>query len=436
MPGEKNIINYTAADIEKYWKGKLSAAEMHAMEKAAMDDPFLADAMEGYKNTSLADSELDSLKERLNKRVIGTVPILNLKRKRFTWLRAAAAIIIIVGIGLLVQQLVFNDKNKNAIAVLEDKAPKSVPAKEQAIPDSINKDLVIQPGSVANKSEQKASPNENGRVLSNTDTIRKALVSDDAYRKKEVEKVPEANAPIVAEKKDEPVKDNAEVVVVNDKINSAAASKSRAVSSPVSIENNKLNEAALNNKYNYRVVDAQNNPIPFANVMNTRDNVGTYTDIKGNFNLVSSDSVLQVQIRSLGYDTSNYKLVPSTTQTGNLVLKEDVKRETFSQNRKVVSSLSRKDSAEIEEPEVGWGNYNTYIANNIQIPEKVRPKKTRNDVELSFDIDKNGQPTNIKVTKSSQCKECDEEAIRLLKEGPKWKKKGKKKGSVKISLDK
>ena len=52
MSEEKNIINYTAADIQKYWNGKLSAAEMHAMEKAAMDDPFLADALEGYKNTS------------------------------------------------------------------------------------------------------------------------------------------------------------------------------------------------------------------------------------------------------------------------------------------------------------------------------------------------------------------------------------------------
>ena len=63
MSEEKNIINYTAADIEKYWKGKLSAAEMHAMEKAAMEDPFLSDALEGYKNANLAD--LDSLKERL-----------------------------------------------------------------------------------------------------------------------------------------------------------------------------------------------------------------------------------------------------------------------------------------------------------------------------------------------------------------------------------
>src|SRR6187401_705114 len=92
---------------------------MHAMEKAAMDDPFLADALEGYKNINLADSGLDSLKDRLDKRVGIFVPVLNLKRKRFTWVRAAEAIIIIVGIGLLVQQLVFNDRNRNSMAILE-----------------------------------------------------------------------------------------------------------------------------------------------------------------------------------------------------------------------------------------------------------------------------------------------------------------------------
>ncbi len=447
MSEEKNIITYTAADIEKYWKGKLSPAEMHAMEKAAMDDPFLADALEGYKDASLAD--LDSLKERLDKRVGAVVPILNLKRKRFTWVKAAAAVIIIVGVGLLVQQLVFNDRNKNSIAILEksDKTPESVTNKDQVKPGSINKDASAQSGSVTNKQEQKApdTPNADGNVSSNPDTIKKTSVSDDEYKKRETEKVAEINAQDIAstEKKDESVKARAEERNLND--TSKSLNEKNLSSSPTATrprvnqafyKSERLSEVTLNNKYNYRVVDAQSNPVPFANVMNTRDNVGTYTDIRGNFNLVSSDSILHVQIRSLGYDDANYKLAPSNVQSGDLVLKEDERKETFAQNRKVVSSLSRKDSAEIEEPEVGWGNYNTYVANNIQIPEKVRPKNTRSDVELSFDIDNTGQPINIKVTRSSQCKKCDDEAIRLLKEGPKWKRKGKKsKATVSIAVD-
>jgi TonB family protein len=181
----------------------------------------------------------------------------------------------------------------------------------------------------------------------------------------------------------------------------------------------------------------QNNPVPFANVMNTRDKVGTYTDIRGNFNLVSTDSVLNVQIKSLGYVSDNYKLVPSS-QSPTLVLKEDnnAPRKVLAANQTVVSHVIKKDTTELEEPEVGWEYYNTYVANNLQIPDNIRKKSTLRNVELSFDIDKAGHPSNIKVTKSSQCKECDEEAIRLLKEGPKWKRKGKKsKTSISIAVD-
>ena len=453
MSEEKNIINYTAADIEKYWKGTLSAAEMHAMEKAAMDDPFLADALEGYKNISLADAGLDSLKEKLDKRVGAVVPILNLKRKRFTWVRAAAAIIIIIGIGLLVQQLVFNDRNRNSMAILEkeNKRPESVVKNDQIKPDSIKiKEVSAKADSPTFKQKQEISisPNSSSYTFTPLDTVRKTDVANAELKKTENESVPPGDLKAIAsaERKVEPAKEEAFYKRTSD--DSTKTLNAKQFNTASSVAKPKANQAfydnrnagavgfELSNKYNYRVVDAQKNPVPFANVMNTRDNIGTYTDIRGNFNLLSSDSVLDVQIRSLGYNAANYTLVPSNVQSGDLVLKEDERKETFVQSRKVVSSLSRKDSAEIEEPEVGWGNYNTYVANNIQIPENVRPKNTRSDVELSFDIDKNGQPINIKVTRSSQCKECDEEAKRLLKEGPKWKRKGKKsKATISIAVD-
>jgi len=448
---EKNIINYTAADIEKYWKGTLSAAEMHAMEKAAMDDPFLADALEGYKNINVADAGIDSLKEKLDKRVAAVVPILNLKRKRFNWVRVAAAIIIIVGIGLLVQQLVFNDRNKSSLAILEEKEKQSesVANQNSINPDSIHGDVKSQSGSDSPVPRKKNSVtlNPGSYAITPRDTSKKADGANALSKKSENESAPAGNALVTAsaERNDQFLKSQADVgrtiddstKSLNDKKVNSAMPVAKQKASREYYDNYNLSSGfTLNNKYNYRVVDAQNNPVPFANVMNTRDNIGTYTDIRGNFNLVSSDSVLNVQIRSLGYNAANYKLVPADVQAGALVLKEDERKETVTQNRKVVSSLSRKDSAEIEEPEVGWGNYNTYVANNIQIPESIRPKNTRNDVELSFDIDKTGQPVNIKVTRSSQCKECDEEAVRLLKEGPKWKRKGRKsKATVSIAVD-
>ena len=36
-------------DIERYLRGELSGEEMHALEKEALNDPFLAEALEGIE---------------------------------------------------------------------------------------------------------------------------------------------------------------------------------------------------------------------------------------------------------------------------------------------------------------------------------------------------------------------------------------------------
>ena len=74
------------------------------------------------------------------------------------------------------------------------------------------------------------------------------------------------------------------------------------------------------------------------------------------------------------------------------------------------------------------------MANNLQMPEKELQKNISGEVKLSFDVDDAGQAVNIKVEKSL-CTECDKEAIRILKQGPKWvKKKKDKKGKLSIQF--
>jgi len=43
-----NIPVYSAADLLRYATGRMTASEMHTLEKAALEDPFLAEAIEGY----------------------------------------------------------------------------------------------------------------------------------------------------------------------------------------------------------------------------------------------------------------------------------------------------------------------------------------------------------------------------------------------------
>src|SRR5262245_42838473 len=115
MSEEKHITNFTAADIEKYWNGRLTPSEMHHMEKAAMDDPFLADALESYKNTMTTAGDMEVLKKKLDQRVSSDKKVIPLK-PGFKWIRVAAAIVIIAGGGLLIQQLMFRNQDQSSIA--------------------------------------------------------------------------------------------------------------------------------------------------------------------------------------------------------------------------------------------------------------------------------------------------------------------------------
>jgi hypothetical protein len=57
---------YTAADFASYHAGTMLAYDMHALEKAALEDPFLSDALEGYVHTNTAIVDVETIKGKLS----------------------------------------------------------------------------------------------------------------------------------------------------------------------------------------------------------------------------------------------------------------------------------------------------------------------------------------------------------------------------------
>ncbi|HTR29297.1 MAG TPA: carboxypeptidase-like regulatory domain-containing protein [Puia sp.] len=98
MSANKHITPFSASDIEKYRKGELSAREMHDLEEAALDDPFLADAIEGLTAHADPAHDLTDLHERLNRKVTEQA-----RRRKVVILRRriafAATLILLLGIG-------------------------------------------------------------------------------------------------------------------------------------------------------------------------------------------------------------------------------------------------------------------------------------------------------------------------------------------------
>ena len=81
-------------DIEKYLRGELTPAQMHALEKRALSDPFLADALEGAQQLPSDDllKDLHQLQGELSRRVSRK------NNTRWIWIGRIAAGLLLLGV--------------------------------------------------------------------------------------------------------------------------------------------------------------------------------------------------------------------------------------------------------------------------------------------------------------------------------------------------
>ncbi len=131
----------------------------------------------------------------------------------------------------------------------------------------------------------------------------------------------------------------------------------------------------------------------------------------------------------MGYENTNVQL-RNDVANNQVILQDDrtnLSEVEVSKQKPNTASRNRENKMKLEEPEPldGWDNYDTYLVNNLNVSEDVKKTQSKSGaVEVSFGVTKNGEPTSIKVEKSL-CSPCDKEAIRLIKEGPKWKRNTK-----------
>ncbi len=85
----------TTEQLRKYVAGQLSRAEQCAVERSALDDPFVADALDGLMASKNPDNDLAELQSRLQKRVN---PKENQRLGVWLW-ASAAALVLSVGLG-------------------------------------------------------------------------------------------------------------------------------------------------------------------------------------------------------------------------------------------------------------------------------------------------------------------------------------------------
>jgi hypothetical protein len=484
MKDKENDIIYNANDIQDYLAGKLTPLQMHSMEKAALDDPFLAEAIEGYEELSHENwkDQLAALKNEFATEKHQAKIIALPKQKNNNWWKVAAAILLLGGTATIAYLMVNKNTNQD-IAQKVEPAAKIPPADtiraagnvESALATTTQQALPQPKLNTTDSKEYYTTTNSNGAISSADENVR----SDSAFLytpgkseakagNKQIEDVvsnndrKESNNNAVATNTAPPSVVYSNNSVSNEKnagenkyynYNSNAGRSSNGIVSLPQFQKAKTaadkdlfaadlkKETQLSRNFRAQVVGPDNSPLPFANISIKSENFGTYADAKGNFRLISSDSLLTVEVKAAGYQPRFYTLQSFVQQNKIVLAEEDAasRYKTISGNSNFAKAKTSrratllKDSLVNVEPADGWDNYSTYVDNNIEIPDDILKKDIHGQVELSFDVSANGTISNIKVDKSL-CDNCDELAKRLIEQGPQWKVKKGKKGKGKVTV--
>ncbi|MCS3795748.1 carboxypeptidase regulatory-like domain-containing protein [Niastella sp. OAS944] len=475
---KEHISQYSAADIQRYVQGKLSAAEMHAMEKAALDDPFLADAIEGYQQAfdeeqeNVVTGQIQQLQQQFNARTNRTARVVAFKPFRY-WQAAAAAAVVFIITGVWLFSLNKNAPSQQtdvvAIAKTEQPQQQSAPSLADSDKTGINKDSISTTEVAAN-----THPNEN--KIATGKPKAQAPKMQESYKNANVttERAPVAAASpqvndastyfaqtekkeVMANKNTEPAPAAAPpVAMAKAKALRMAEEKAKedreAETELITIARSdvKSRRAAAKDKnlsgfIKGQVTDPFNNPVANAYVQvqlqkatNNHLLNNLTTDKYGYFKIPVSDSVVDVAVNVSGYGTQNFTLQNNAALNQLQLQPANYSDDYYSptatiNNKKQLANNYKFPNVMLydAEPAYGWIAFGQYLEKNKIIPAGA--ENITGNVIVSFEVNKKGALSDYKIEQSLS-KAHDEEAIRLIKQGPSWKLRSGRKARITVMV--
>lgn len=432
---------------------------MHALEAAAMDDPFLADALEGYTAVKPATipADIAELRERLNEksRDRKVVPL----PRNNKWWRVAAILIFLGGASLLTYKLLMQDDSTSLAKSEKQKVDaQQAPVLER---DTLSADITTLPDesitlydSGVNLSKdlkplqyhtEKEGVNQVGNASALTKTTAPAIVPDlSAYKSDDSAQKPDAFARYVPNARD------TTFIALNDANRNAERLQNRVPGPAIQNQNQLNNRPASNeannqlyfNNFNGRVVDHNNNAIPHASVRIGNSNQAAQADNEGIFQIRSADTVLDLSVTSAGYQPRQFSLRGNQPtqdvalqpyekgKMGEVVVTSGAARKKSEGYKSSAERSSDKNVIETNaRPVIGWDEYNKYLQNSRRLDDAN--KGLKGEVVVAFTVNNRDQLSDFSIERSLG-KWHDAEALRLVKEGPAWKLLKGKKARVRV----
>lgn len=445
MADNQEHIKPTAELIRQYLDGTLDDKTMHALEKQALDDPFLAEALEGFAMHA-ADQRpaLDDLRARLEQRV---KPAAKVRRLDYRWLAAASVLLLISITAVFIMNRPVRPVNDIAQAKELPRRDTAAAAATPAPADSVEaeEDANAPAANAAEapaKNEQAAAPSP--------PKARPTPVPAAAPAMKMAAKAPE------------PESRNQAARLFTDKIDTirigryAADSTAYAVQAPPALGRKVEGKitGAQSPYPNYFaehderlisgvVVDAKTGRrLPGVTVSETGTSKGAVTDTSGNFALkVNPRNKVELDFSYLGYEKTNVKVAPDAgTLNVQMPVSESALNETVvvgygakkktvperelaaagKEDRIMIRGISSSPGGVIPpRPVIRGATYRDYLESRrkLVIPGLLENKVGQ--VRVSFTVMPDSTLRQFKVLESMG-DIANKAAIRIIKEGPKW----------------
>ena len=401
-----------------YIRGLRKGKEAHRLERESMQDPFLADAMDGY-------SQVEGNHEQRIEKLRMQVSAHSAKKKNTRAITWSIAACLAIGFGVSSYFLflkksmtdeVFIAKESVSSKLAEPAIPPTpaIPA-TPTVPATPQKEIALATAKV--KTDSTPVSEITARQADKKDMIAKIQATSQPQQG-----VPMATVPVMEEVSEETAALQ-EVVATMDTFESESDKKMKLAKVATILPQKNMIKG--------RVTDEKGEPLIGASVTYKGTNIGTITNMNGEFSLVKKDDKKRLTAEYIGYDPVEIRVDTSRTmliamnenkQTLNEVVvvgygaKKNKKSTTLGSDAKV------KEQAEKEitpQPVIGKRSYQKYLKENLVRPADEKCAQVKGKVVLTFLVNKEGRPFYIKV-KESLCESADKEAIRLIQEGPDW----------------
>ena len=401
-----------------YIRGLRKGKEAHRLERESMQDPFLADAMDGY---SQVEGNHEQRIEKLRMQV-SAHSAKNKNTRAITWSIAAC---LAIGFGISSYFLflkksmtdeVFIAKESVSSKLAEPAVPPTpaIPA-TPTVPATPQKEIALATAKV--KTDSTPVSEITARQADKKDMIAKIQATSQPQQGVLVATVP------VMEEVSEETAALQEVVATMDTFESESDKKMKLAKVATILPQNNMIKG--------RVTNEKGEPLIGASVTYKGTNIGTITNMNGEFSLVKKDDKKRLTAEYIGYDPVEIRVDTSRTmliamnenkQALNEVVvvgygaKKNKKSTTLGSDAKVKEQTEKEITPQ---PVIGKRNYQKYLKEHLVRPTDEKCAQVKGKVVLTFLVNKEGRPFYIKV-KESLCESADKEAIRLIQEGPDW----------------